>query len=44
MPKPRPAARRPQAVTGTGNSRVTFLIELAAIIFYCIYIYLVLEI
>ena len=33
-----------QAVTGTGNSRVTFLIELAAIIFYCIYIYLVLEV
>ena len=33
-----------QAVTGTGNSRITFLIELAAIIFYCIYIYLVLEV
>jgi putative MATE family efflux protein len=32
------------SVTGTGNSRVTFLIELAAIIFYCVYIYLVLEI
>jgi len=32
------------SVTGTGNSRVTFLIELAAIIFYCIYIYLVLEV
>ena len=33
-----------QAVTGTGNSRVTFLIELVAIIFYCVYIYLVLEV
>ncbi|GAA4330972.1 MATE family efflux transporter [Flaviaesturariibacter amylovorans] len=32
------------AVTGTGNSRVTFLIELAAIIFYCTYVYLVLEV
>lgn len=32
------------SVTGTGNSRITFLIELAAIIFYCIYIYLVLEV
>jgi MATE family multidrug resistance protein len=32
------------AVTGTGNSRYTFLIELAAIIFYCIYVYLVLEV
>ena len=32
------------SVTGTGNSKVTFLIELAAIIFYCIYIYLVLEV
>ena len=32
------------AVTGTGNSRITFLIELAAIIFYCIYIYIVLEV
>lgn len=31
------------AVTGTGNSRVTFLIELATIILYCIYIWLVLE-
>jgi MATE family multidrug resistance protein len=31
------------AVTGTGNSRVTFLIELAAITLYCIYVYLVLE-
>lgn len=32
------------SVTGTGNSRVTFLIELSAIIFYCIYVYLVLEV
>jgi putative MATE family efflux protein len=32
------------AVTGTGNSRVTFLIELITIIFYCIYVYLVLEV
>ncbi|HYM93357.1 MAG TPA: MATE family efflux transporter [Chitinophagaceae bacterium] len=31
------------AVTGTGNSRVTFFIELITIILYCIYIYLVLE-
>jgi len=31
------------AVTGTGNSRVTFLIELVTIILYCAYIYLVLE-
>jgi Na+-driven multidrug efflux pump len=31
------------AVTGTGNSRMTFLIELVAIIFYCIYVYFVLE-
>ena len=31
------------AVTGTGNSRITFLIELIVIILYCIYIYLVLE-
>lgn len=32
------------AVTGTGNSRVTFLIELAAIVFYSIYVFLVLEV
>jgi multidrug resistance protein, MATE family len=32
------------AVTGTGNSRVTFLIELVAIIFYCIYVFMVLEV
>ena len=32
------------AVTGTGNSRMTFLIELSAIVLYCIYVFLVLEI
>jgi Na+-driven multidrug efflux pump len=32
------------AVTGTGNSRVTFLIELFAIILYCSYVYVVLEV
>lgn len=32
------------AVTGTGNSRVTFLIELVSIIFYCVYVYVVLEV
>jgi multidrug resistance protein, MATE family len=32
------------AVTGTGNSRVTFLIELFAIILYCAYVYIVLEV
>jgi MATE family multidrug resistance protein len=32
------------AVTGTGNSKITFLIELAAIILYCLYVYLVLEV
>ncbi|MGZ5286024.1 MAG: MATE family efflux transporter, partial [Flavisolibacter sp.] len=31
------------AVTGTGNSRITFLIEVVAIIFYCSYVYIVLE-
>ena len=31
------------AVTGTGNSRVTFLIELITIVLYCIYVWLVLE-
>ncbi len=31
------------AVTGTGNSRITFLIELITIVLYCIYVYLVLE-
>lgn len=31
-------------VTGTGNSKMTFMIELAAIIVYCIYVYVVLEV
>jgi multidrug resistance protein, MATE family len=31
------------AVTGTGNTRITFYIELFAIIMYCIYVYLVSE-
>jgi len=31
------------AITGTGNSRVTLLIEFITIILYCIYIWLVLE-
>jgi MATE family multidrug resistance protein len=31
------------AVTGTGNSRITFLIELVTIVLYCFYVYLVLE-
>lgn len=31
------------AVTGTGNSKVTFLIEAITIILYCLYVYLVLE-
>ncbi len=31
------------AVTGTGNSRITLLIEIITIILYCIYIYIVLE-
>jgi len=31
------------AVTGTGNSRITLLIEVITIILYCIYIWLVLE-
>jgi Na+-driven multidrug efflux pump len=31
------------AVTGTGNSRITFLIELVTIILYSIYVWLVLE-
>lgn len=33
-----------QAVTGTGNSRITFFIELTAIAFYCVYVYLTLEV
>ena len=32
------------AVTGTGNSRITFLVEVIAIVFYCSYVYTVLEI
>jgi putative MATE family efflux protein len=32
------------AVTGTGNTRVTFIIELFTIILYCVYVYLVLEV
>lgn len=32
------------SVTGTGNSRVTFLIELCAIVFYCTYVYVILEV
>ena len=31
------------AVTGTGNTKVTFLIEAAAIIFYCAFVYIVME-
>src|SRR5687768_10751159 len=31
------------AVTGTGNSKITFLIELVAIIVYSVYVFLVLE-
>ena len=31
------------AVTGTGNSRITFLIELITIVLYCLYVYVVLE-
>ena len=31
------------AVTGTGNSRVSFIIELITIVLYCVYVYLVLE-
>jgi len=32
------------SVTGTGNTRVTFLIELSAIVVYCLYVFLVLEV
>lgn len=32
------------AVTGTGNSRVTFLVEAGAIVFYTIYVFVILEI
>ncbi|MBS1660879.1 MAG: MATE family efflux transporter [Bacteroidetes bacterium] len=31
------------AVTGTGNTRVNLLIEVITIVFYCVYVYLVLE-
>ena len=31
------------AVTGTGNTKVTFLIEAVTIILYCVYVYVVLE-
>jgi len=31
------------AVTGTGNSRATFIIELVTITLYCIYVYVILE-
>jgi multidrug resistance protein, MATE family len=31
------------AVTGSGNSRVTFIVELITIVLYCIYVYLTLE-
>ncbi|HTM90970.1 MAG TPA: MATE family efflux transporter, partial [Flavisolibacter sp.] len=32
------------AVTGTGNSRVTFLVEVSTLIFYCAYVFIVLEV
>jgi len=32
------------AVIGTGNSRVTFLIEISTLVFYCMYVFVVLEI
>lgn len=32
------------AVTGTGNGRMTFIIELIAITLYCIYVFIVLEV
>jgi multidrug resistance protein, MATE family len=32
------------AVTGTGNSRMTFLVEVVAISFYCVYVFMVLEV
>lgn len=31
------------AVTGTGNTKITFLIEAAAIVFYCSYVYVIME-
>jgi putative MATE family efflux protein len=32
------------AVTGTGNSRMTFFIELVAIVVYCLYVFIALEV
>lgn len=32
------------AVTGTGNSRITFLVEIGALIFYCTYVFIVMEV
>ena len=32
------------AVTGTGNSRITFLVEIGALIFYCLYVFVVMEV
>lgn len=32
------------AVTGTGNSRVTFLVEISTLVFYCLYVFIVLEV
>lgn len=32
------------SVTGTGNSQITFVIELIAIVFYCLYVYFILEV
>lgn len=32
------------AVTGTGNSRVTFLVEVSTLVFYCVYVFVVLEV
>jgi multidrug resistance protein, MATE family len=32
------------AVTGTGNSRITFLVEVSTLVFYCVYVFIVLEI
>jgi len=32
------------AVTGTGNTRITFLVEVITLVFYCTYIFIVLEV
>jgi putative MATE family efflux protein len=32
------------AVTGTGNTRMTFLVEMGAILIYCIYVYVAMEV